>query len=221
MQAISKSFSRLTEDSNLVKKVFIGVVMTFTSIFILPYFLYQGYLMRILRETKDVENNSLPKWNNWGGLIKDGLIGFFLSLLITIPIVIITYIPIIGEMSFTVVIVTQLIGFVASLVLYYIWFALLTVVMRDGISEMFNLHRIGSILKSKEYLIGFLTLFVLGFVAGAILGLFVLVTLGFGALIIPILIVPFNFLIFGLIGLAVTESEQNPTENINNKKSNL
>ena len=52
---------------------------------ILPSLLVEGYALRIMRQTSGGEAPSLPEWNDWGGLLLDGLKMMVVRILYLLP----------------------------------------------------------------------------------------------------------------------------------------
>jgi UPF0716 family protein affecting phage T7 exclusion len=208
MSYLEDALQPLKQDGSVIKKSLIGTLALFGSIFILPYFLYQGYLLKILRESQESVPSELPSWDNLGDMFVLGLGGFILSVVITIPVYVIMYTPAIVGASEIVVLVGQVIGFLISLILSYFTPALLTLYARDGLGGVTDLDRLGDVLLSGEYLIAMVLVFVLGACLG--IGVFVLtlVTLGLGLLLLPFIMPAYNYFVMYIVGNAVTEAER-------------
>jgi hypothetical protein len=58
---------------------------------ILPFFIIYGYLSQIMQKILDGEKASMPAWDNWEKLFKDGLRLYGVRLIFTIPIMILVF----------------------------------------------------------------------------------------------------------------------------------
>lgn len=208
MSYIEDALQPLKQDGSVIKKSLIGTLVLFGSIFVLPYFLYQGYLLKILRESQGSVPSELPSWDNLGNMFLLGLGGFVLSFVLTIPAYVIMYTPAIVGASETVILAAQAVGFLISLVLSYFTPALLALYARDGLSGVTDISRLGDILLSGEYLIAMVLVFVLGLFLGVGVLILTFVTLGLGILLLPFVMPAYNYFVMYIIGNSITEAEQ-------------
>lgn len=207
MSYIDNALQPLKQDGSVLKKSLIGTLVLFASIFVLPYFLYQGYLLKILRESRGGVPSKLPEWDNLGDMFVLGLGGVLLSVVITIPSYVVMYTPQIVGMSETIILVGYLIGLVISLVLSYFTPALLALYARDGLSGVTDGDRLVNVLLSGDYFIAMVIVFVLGAFLGVGVFFLTLVTLGLGALLLPFIVPAYNYFVMYIIGNSVTEAE--------------
>lgn len=65
----------------------IGVALTFANFIvpIIPSLFVGGYTLRVMRRVIQGEEPSLPAWEDWGGLFKDGLRQWLISLVYLLP----------------------------------------------------------------------------------------------------------------------------------------
>jgi len=65
----------------------IGVALTFANFVvpIIPSLFVSGYALRVMRRAIAGEEPALPPWEDWGGLLKDGLRGLVVSLVYLLP----------------------------------------------------------------------------------------------------------------------------------------
>lgn len=70
---INEALVFATKDPDWIKKFVIGALMAILSFLIIPLFFLIGYMVRITRNVMDGVEYSLPEWDDWGGLLKDGL----------------------------------------------------------------------------------------------------------------------------------------------------
>jgi len=207
MNYLSDALKPLKQDESVIKKSLIGTLALFASIFIIPYFLYQGYLLKILDETKESVPSELPQWDNLGNMFVLGLGGFLLSLLLSLPSTIILYTPVLLEASDGAILAAQGIGSLLSLILSYLSLAILALYARDGLSGVTDVSRLTNILFSLEYLIGVLIITGLGIAFGIGMFILILVTLGLGIFLIPFILPIYNYFIMYIAGNAITEAE--------------
>lgn len=83
---VAKSLTYTFEDDRWITKLLIGVVMTLLSIFIIPLFFIEGYMVQIVRNVMNGEEQPLPEWHDWGKLFKDGLNLLIAGLVYSLPI---------------------------------------------------------------------------------------------------------------------------------------
>ncbi|WP_276271348.1 DUF4013 domain-containing protein [Haloarcula litorea] len=60
------------EGDSWIARILIGGVLLFLSFLVVPIFIFQGYLLRVLGDTVRGESEP-PEWDDWGGLVVDGL----------------------------------------------------------------------------------------------------------------------------------------------------
>lgn len=69
---IEDAFSYPTNRDDWVKTVLIGGVLTFLSFLVIPFFVVQGYVVRVIRSS--IEGDSTPPaFGDWGALLVEGL----------------------------------------------------------------------------------------------------------------------------------------------------
>lgn len=207
MEFIDNTKKVLSSEESLLEKLAIGMVMTLASILIVPAFIYQGYLMKILEETGGEFPDGLPEWENFGELLKYGLISWGLSIVVSFASLVPSVVPELAGLGDAIVLASSVVGILISLTLSYLMIGIFAVGFRDGFSEAFTLHRLKPILFSTEYLAYWAVALVVGIAAGIVAIPLVLFTFGFGFLLLIPLFVGLNFVIMLLAGFAVTEAE--------------
>jgi hypothetical protein len=168
---IKQNISTVIGDRNILRKTFFGFLMITISFTGLTFFIYQGYLMKILRETKNESYNSLPEWDDWFQMIKDGAIFGFTVFLVQIPVQLFVIVPALAGLSEFIVLISALLGFVFSLFASYILMAYMTIIARDGLGEISNIGRVIGICKSRSYIKMTIVIFILGILFSLILTL--------------------------------------------------
>jgi len=94
---IAKAFTFPFDDEDWVKKLLIGVVITFglafLSFLLLPLFaliaITQGWQFEIMKRVKQNHPEPLPAWDEWGQYLSQGGVIFAASLIYQIPTVIV------------------------------------------------------------------------------------------------------------------------------------
>ena len=74
---VNKAFRFVFDDKQWISKLLIGAVMSVLSFLIIPAFILQGYLVKIVRQVMDGNDSELPEWMDYGKLVRDG---FFVTI---------------------------------------------------------------------------------------------------------------------------------------------
>ena len=74
---VNKAFRFVFNDKQWISKLLIGAAMSLLSIFILPAFILQGYLVKLVRQVMGGQDDMLPEWMDYGKLLRDG---FFVTI---------------------------------------------------------------------------------------------------------------------------------------------
>ena len=74
---VNKAFRFMFDDKQWISKLLIGAVMSVLSFLIIPAFILQGYLVKIVRQVMDGNDGELPEWMDYGKLLRDG---FFVTI---------------------------------------------------------------------------------------------------------------------------------------------
>lgn len=79
------------ESAQARKRFMIGALLIFASFIIpiVPYLLVMGYTMKIMRQVMNGQKPSMPDWDDWETMLKDGLQLFGIRLVYTLPIILI------------------------------------------------------------------------------------------------------------------------------------
>jgi hypothetical protein len=85
---IGSAFSFVFDDEEWLKKLAIGGGIALLSIFIVPILLIFGYMIEVLKNVRDGQPRPLPEWTDFGGFFKTGLVVFGISLVYSIPSII-------------------------------------------------------------------------------------------------------------------------------------
>jgi len=86
---ISRAFTYFLEDKRWPQKAIIGVLFMLASLLIVPYFFVLGYQLAIVRSVAAGEDRVLPEWTDLGRMFKEGASLFLISLVYSIPLLIV------------------------------------------------------------------------------------------------------------------------------------
>ncbi len=84
---VNKAIRFIMEDKQWISKLIIGVLMSVLSFLILPVFILQGYVIKIVRHVMNGNWDSLPEWDDWGKLLKDGFFVAVAQFVYTLPFI--------------------------------------------------------------------------------------------------------------------------------------
>jgi hypothetical protein len=75
------------QDSKWASRFLVGTLLTLANyiIPILPSIFVSGYVLRVMRQTVTGKEPALPAWDDWGGMIKDGLGAMLVGLVYFFP----------------------------------------------------------------------------------------------------------------------------------------
>lgn len=207
MDSLTDATDILRNDERVVQKSLIGGAILILSVFTVPAFFYQGYLMRILKETESGEMTELPEWENWKQLLIDGGLAAAFNFALLIPLYLFILIPIfIGEPLYI------LASILPITVLSYFSPAMLTLFIRDGVNEAFNWTRLKAITFSKQYVLALCIITIASIGVTIVSFGYIVFTYFMGIFAYPFLLVPVNCVFMYLLGQAVTETDPKLTE---------
>lgn len=182
-------------------RVFVGGLLGLFGFLLLPLFVLFGYLLRVLANAAREPEADPPEFEDWGDLFVEGLKGTAVA--IVYGIVPFLVVGIAGGFGVAATatrsgaargvfgglgVIGVLVAFVVFVGLYYLLPAALTRLALEGrIGAAFEFGALKSVLLSPGYLVAWLLPFVIAFVVNAAMFVFVLVTLGLGALVIIVL----------------------------------
>jgi len=90
---IGSSFTYMFEDENWLKKLLIGGIVAIIPIVNFAAF---GYIIQIIRNTRDGHPTPLPEWDQFGAYFMDGLWIFLIMLVYLIPVILLSCIQGVG-----------------------------------------------------------------------------------------------------------------------------
>ncbi len=94
---VGRALSFMFEEQDWVMKLIFAVMMLVFSLFILPYFLLQGYIVEIVRRVGRNQTPELPAWQDWGKYLSEGFMASMALLVYSLPFILLicsTIIPI-------------------------------------------------------------------------------------------------------------------------------
>lgn len=213
MEYISNALSTFKKDDEKLKKSIIGGLFLMFSIFLIPAFFIQGYMVKILRATETRGQDAYPEWTDWSDIVVNGFIAYLFTIAVMIPAYIFIYAPQIAGMTDTAAGLAILgIGYLLTFIVGYFVPILLTLVFRDGFGSITDLSRIKDISFSSEYLITYLSVAVIGVVFGIAMVMFILFTIGLGLLVLPFVFFAFQAIIMFAYGEAITAADPKNTQ---------
>lgn len=85
---VNNSIRYVLEDKQWISKIVIGALMSILGFLIVPALILQGYIVKIIRHVMNGDRNSLPEWDNWGELLRDGFYVTVAQIVYTLPFII-------------------------------------------------------------------------------------------------------------------------------------
>ena len=71
--APERAFSFLLDDPGWFSRVLVGALLLIASILVVPFFILLGYQLEVMRAAASGADRRLPRWDNMGGKLRDGL----------------------------------------------------------------------------------------------------------------------------------------------------
>lgn len=84
---INEAFNFIARDPAWPRKLGLGAVFSLLSLVLVGAVLVQGYLLTVMERVARAEPEPLPEWDDFGELLRKGLIGWVVSLIYYIPYV--------------------------------------------------------------------------------------------------------------------------------------
>jgi hypothetical protein len=196
-----------------IGRTLIGGVLLFFSFFIIPVFLFYGYLLRVLGSTVRGEAEP-PAWDDWGGLLVDGIKASIVALAYSIvPSIIFVGIGSVliglggaaGDSGGGIIagfgLLTFLLFIPVMLIVYYLVpAALANMAVEGSLGAAFDFEMISNVVLSVDYLVAVLMPIVVGVIINIIS--FVLGITIIGYLLVPFVAFYGQVAIFRMFGLA-------------------
>jgi hypothetical protein len=165
------SFPRSGDD--WIPTLLIGGVLSVLSVLVLPVFVVQGYLVRVLRAAANDETDA-PSFTDWGGLFVDGLklfvINIAYSLVIAVPYFALFFVLFgsndgMSALSLVLALVTVVLALVVG---YFIPAAFANFALEDDFGAAFDFGTIKSAAFTSDYAIAWVLAILVGAVGGFI-----------------------------------------------------
>lgn len=196
-----------------IGRMLIGGVVLFLSFLIVPVFAFYGYLLRVLGTTIEGESEP-PEWDDWGGLIVDGLkvtvVGLVYGLVPTIAIFGLGSVVVgIGTATgsdgggllagFGIVAFLLLIP-VLFLVYYLVPAALANMAAEGTLGAAFDVDMLKSVVLTSDYFIAVLMPIVVGVIVNVVAQVLIFTIVG--GLLVPFVMFYGQVAVFRMFGLA-------------------
>ena len=196
-------------------RIFVGGLLGIFGILIVPSIILMGYLLRVLEGSARGAAEP-PAFEDWGGLLSDGLKGFVVTIAYGIlPFLLVAFSVGFGSLGAAsgsdaaagimggVGLLGALVSLVAMFVLYYLIPAALTNMALEGsVGAAFDFGTLKRVLLSVDYLVAWVVPFLIGFVANIVTTVLVIFTLGLGLLVVPFIQFYVQVSIFYMFGRA-------------------
>lgn len=169
--------------SDWIPTILIGGVLSVLGVFILPIFVVQGYLLRVMRSAAKGEE-AAPSFTDWGGLVVDGLklfvVNLAYSLVVIVPFFVLSAVLGVGSavtspsgdpsaaVGVTILVGSLLIGLLGLLVGYFAPAGFANFAVEDSLGAAFDVSTIVAAATTGEYLKAWLLAVVVGLVLGLV-----------------------------------------------------
>lgn len=195
---IEEGISYPLRGENALGRIFVGGLLGIFGFLIVPLLALFGYLLRVLARSARDPDADPPAFEDWGGLIVEGLKGVVVAIAYGIvPFLVLGFVGVLGAAGAAsesgtaravlgaVGAVGAIVGLLVMVVLYYILPAALTRAALEGrIGAAFEVGALGRVLTSGSYLIAWLLPFVIAVAVNFAMIAFIVVTLGVGVLVV-------------------------------------
>jgi hypothetical protein len=169
------------ERENWVKTVLIGGVLSFFGFLLLPLFVVYGYVVRTIDGSLEGSSEP-PAFEDWGGLLVDGLQAWIIGIIYLIIPVIVAFVTIGGSIAAMAtggragaaagiggMMVGLVLTFILSLAFGYLAVAAIVNFAREGqFGAAFDFDVIKSVVFDREYAVAWLVSVAIFFVAGLV-----------------------------------------------------
>lgn len=198
-----------------IGRLLVGGLLGFFSFLVIPGIVVFGYLVRVLAAAARDEREP-PAFDDWGGLVADGLRGIVVAIIYSILPVGLLILAIgfvgaglaVGEGSDAGLLgslgaLGVLTSLLVILVIYYLIPAAITNMALEGdIAAAFDVGTLRPVLLSLEYFVAWLLPVVIAFITGIVSFFVVVFTLGLGVLVLPFIQFYVQVSVFYMFGRA-------------------
>lgn len=159
--------------SNDLMPIVMGTILLFFFWLLIPIFLFSGYTYRVGRAAARGDD-AIPDYDDWGALLKNGLLLFVVNLpyaiLVTVGTVGVILVAI--QLEGGAALALLLLAMVLFVPIAYVGGAILPTFLATGsVTETYRDLRFLKVALTKEYLVGFAVLFVLSTVVSTAVGM--------------------------------------------------
>ncbi|QLG62575.1 DUF4013 domain-containing protein [Halorarum salinum] len=181
------------ESDDRVATLVIGGLLLVLGVLVLPAFVVQGYLVRVLDSSARGESEA-PSFTDWGGLFVDGLkltvVGLVVGIVIAVPFVLVTALLTgglvavgdsggnVAALGVVVALVYVLLSVLALVVAYFLPAMFTNFAVEGRLGAAFDLSTVTSVALTTDYLVAVLLAVVLGSVVNAVAAPFAVLLVG-------------------------------------------
>jgi hypothetical protein len=186
---IERAFKYVFEDKQWVSKILIGVLLSLFAWLIIPAFILNGYMIAVIRKVMDgqeTEGNTLPEWDDWGKLTRDGFFLTVAQFVYTLPFLFLLFVGFIATVGlggtdsqilaaglFTTWLVIGCLGLLLTVALLFLTPGLaIQYAIKDDFGACFRVREIWDIITGNmaDILIVFVVTLLAGFVLSLVTG---------------------------------------------------
>lgn len=69
---VNKAVRFVFEDKQWISKLLIAILISLLAFVIVPALILQGYVVKLIRQVMNGNRDTLPEWDDWGKLLRDG-----------------------------------------------------------------------------------------------------------------------------------------------------
>lgn len=200
-----------------IKQVVIGWVLLILSFLIIPWFIVEGYLIDVLRQS-EAGDDQPPAFEDWGSLLVDGLKAFVISFVYLLIPSIVFFVTVGGSLMAMLAgggAAAGLAGLFGGLAItfvlylvfgYFLLVGLANFAKNDSLGSAFDFGTVIDVGLSGDYLIGWLMAVVLIFVANIIVGVLNIIPI-LGLIIGLVVSFYASVAAFNIVGRAFAEAQ--------------
>lgn len=183
---LSDALSYPANSDDRIATILIGGILSVLGILVIPAFIIQGYMVRVLRGAIEGDD-AAPSFTDWGTLIVDGIKLFVVNvvygLVIAIPLLVLTFVLGLGSAAVggpnagagpglfvgAAFLVGSLIVLLVALVVgYFVPAAMANFAVEDSLGAAFDVSTVWAAATTREYFVSWLAALVVGVVGGLI-----------------------------------------------------
>ncbi|NJP04432.1 MAG: DUF4013 domain-containing protein [Chloroflexaceae bacterium] len=189
---IGRAFSFVTEDEKWIMKVLIGGLVSLIPI--LGTLAGMGYMFTVARNVYQGQSQPLPSWDEFGQFLMRGLYAFVISLIYSIPLIILIFVPMLiilplaggsgsedaaGAMVFLALCLNLFILVISVVWSVLIYVAFVRYVQTDSLGDALNFGKVFSMLQAS---LGTWVLLIVGIILASLASMIGLIGCGIGVI---------------------------------------